>query len=128
MANEGKWTGDKKTIYFNHRLISDAKHYPENGEKGAVTYLTIVDGTKGGEDIFIDVRVAYGAEKMAGLKKGQFATVEGAVEFSIGKDGKLRGKIWNATVHLDNATRAAAAAALEGASEADDGARFTFEV
>jgi hypothetical protein len=111
----GNWTTSKKTTYFNVRLISDAKHFPASGEgnskKHPATFLTIVDGTKNGEDIFVDAKVQRGAEKLAGLRKGQEVTVTGTVEFSLDRNGKMRGKIWDAAVELGQAVREALKAA-----------------
>lgn len=122
----GNWTTDKTTTYHGVRLTSDAKHFPASGEgenkKYAATFLSIVDGTKGGEDIFVDAKVQRGAEKLAGLKKGQEVTVIGTVEFKIDeRTGKLRGKIWDATVKLPQATRDALKVRAE--AEAADAAR-----
>lgn len=113
MDNNGNWTSDKFTQYNNVRLVADAKHFPEKGERGqqgyqsAATFLTFVDGTKNGVDIFIDAKVMRGAEKAGGLKKGQEVTVTGTVEFSLDKTGKLRGKIWDAKLSLGYAVRQA---------------------
>ncbi len=116
----GNWTTDKTTTYHGVRITSDAKHFAANPEKDqpAATFLSIVDGTKGGEDIFIDAKVVRGAARLAGLKKGAEVTVEGTVEFKIGNDGKLRGKIWDARVRLPQATRGALKAAAEFAAAA----------
>lgn len=107
----GNWTTDKSTEYRNVRVVGDAKFFAANGDKGAATFFTIVDGTKNGEDIYIDCKVTYGAERMGGLKKGQEVSVRGTVEFKIDdKTGKLKGKIWNAQVSLPKTTRDALAA------------------
>lgn len=135
----GNWTTDKTTTYKNVRLVSDAKHFPARGEgdtyQAAATFLTIVDGTKDGQDIFVDAKVTRGAAKLAGLKKGHEATVEGTVEFKVDeKTGRLKGKIWDARVSLGYAVRqelgaaaADAAAAPTDAPAADDSAAPAFE-
>jgi len=115
----GTWTTDKTTEYRNVRVVGDAKYFPESGDKGAATFLTIVDGTKGGEDLYVDCKVAFGAEKAGGLKKGQEISVRGTVEWKVDeKTGKLKGKIWNAQISYSKATRDALAAALVGSAEA----------
>lgn len=136
----GNWTSSKSTTYFNHRIVGDAKFFPASGEgenkKYAATFLTIVDGTKGGVDIFVDAKVMRGAERLAGLKKGQEVTVVGRVEFALDKNGKLRGKIWDAHVEVGQAVRdamkasaseAAAPPPAEDPAPADDGAAPAFE-
>lgn len=122
--NQGKWTTSKITTYFNVRLVSDAKHFPANGDKPACTFITIVDETKGGETFYIDAKVTYGAEKAGGLKKGDEVTVIGTVEFKTDeKTGKVKGKIWNATLQLGSAARASiAASAAESAAPPSDSA------
>ncbi len=122
----GNWTTDKTTEYRNVRAVGDAKFFPASGEgetrKGAATFFPIVDGTKNGEDIFVDVKALRGADKLATLKKGDEVSVRGTVEFSLDRNGKLRGKIWDATVSLTTATREAlkarAAAEAESAAQA----------
>lgn len=129
----GNWTTDKETIYKNVRLVGETKFFAASGEgkdhKPAATFFPIIDGTKGGEDIFVDVKVVRGAERLAGLKKGQEVTVTGTVEFKLDNQGKMRGKIWDARVSLPQATRdalklasdeAAAAAAEAAAADAGD--------
>lgn len=137
----GNWNTDKSTTYSAVRITKDAKHFAESGEKGtdsykpAATFLSIVDGTKGGEDIFVDVKVeGKTATNFAGLKKGaELATVTGPVSFSIGNDGKLRGKMYNAKVVLTAATREALkavvpeAAPVESHEAADDSAAPAFK-
>ena len=112
----GNWTTEKTTTYFNVRLVGDAKHFPKNGDKPAATFFPIIDGSKGGEDIFVDVKAVKGAERLAGLKKGQEVTVRGTVEFGLDKNGKLRGKIWDGVVSLPAATREALKAQAEAAA------------
>lgn len=132
----GTWTTDKKTEYYNVRITKDAKHFPASGEgeskKPSATFLSIVDGTKGGEDIFVDARVTgKRAESLANLKKGAEVTVIGRVEFKVSDDGKLRGKIWDADVKLTEATRKALAAEAApvdaGVPAGDDAAAPAFE-
>jgi hypothetical protein len=95
----GQYTTDKSTNYFNVRLTRDAKHFPKKDDQGAATYISFVDGTKGGEDIFIDAKVKRGAELMAALKKGDIVCVRGCVEFSTNPQGRLVGKIHDAHVN-----------------------------
>lgn len=122
----GNWTTDKETTYFHVRTVSDAKHFPASGEgenkKTAATFLTIVDGTKNGEDIFIDVKAVRGAERLANLKKGSEVTVKGTVEFSLDRNNKLRGKIWDATVRYGAGVREDLKDAAEAARAAAEAA------
>lgn len=95
----GQYTTDKLTIYRNVRLTKDAKHFPKTADKGAVTYVTFVDGTKNGEDIFVDAAIKRGADLMSALKKGDIVSVTGCVEFSLSTyNGKMQGKIFDASV------------------------------
>lgn len=116
----GNWTGDSTTEYRNHRLISDAKFFPKNEEKEqpAATFVTVVHGTKNGEDIFVNARVIRGAEKAGGLKKGTEVSVRGTVEFSLDRNGKLQGKIWDAQLSYGSAVRSALAEAAAPPAEA----------
>jgi hypothetical protein len=132
----GNWTGDSETEYRYHRLTGDAKHFPANEEtkQPAATFLSIVHGTKNGEDIFIDVRVVRGAAKAAGLKKGQEVSVRGRVDFALDRNGKLRGKMWDAHLSYGSAVRESlkvaepeAAAPPPAEVPADDGSAPAFE-
>ncbi len=118
----GNWTTKKTTTYPMIRLAGDAKHYPAKDGKDAATYLFFYDGTKDGEDIPVDARVVYGAEKLATLKKGAFVTVVGSVEFKKDDKGTLRGKIWNAQVYANPHDLTAEAPAQE--ESADEGSAF----
>lgn len=97
--NDGRWTSNSTTFYSLARLVKDAKHFKENGDKEAATYVTFVHGTKNGKDIFIDARIVRGAALYEALKKGDMVNVTGRVEFSEDeKSGQIRGKIWYADV------------------------------
>jgi hypothetical protein len=109
----GNWTTDKTTEYRNVRIVGDAKFFAASAAQGdqkgktAATFITVVDGTKNGEDIFVDAKLVRGAENLADLKKGDELSVKGTVEFSLDNKGNMRGKIWDATVSLPTATREA---------------------
>lgn len=98
--NQGRYTSQKQTTYFNVRLSSDPKFFPESGEKKACTFLNFYDSTKNGTDIPISARIVgkARAELWAKLRKGDLVNVFGAVHFAT-KDGRVCGTIYEAEVN-----------------------------
>jgi excinuclease UvrABC nuclease subunit len=133
MANTGRWTCDKLTVYRGVRLIKDARHFPKNEKQGAATYVTFYDTTKEGTDIAIDAKIRRGADLMAALKKGDTVDVTGSVEFFENDRGQIVGKIHDASVHTlvklkERAVQAPAAeAAPEPSEPSDDGSAVAFD-
>ncbi len=125
----GQYTTIKTTHYELVRLTRDAKHFAKTADKGAVTYITFVDGTKDGEDIFIDAAVKRGADLMAGLLKGDIVNVTGTVEFSTNPvTGKLVGKIYDAKVSTSVKLKERATQATPTLNTtADDGQALAFD-
>lgn len=79
---------------FNVRLAADAKHLPEKGDQGAVTFLFFYYGTKNGQDIPTDLVVKRGAALAANYKKGDIVSASGPLHFYTDKKGTLRGKLY----------------------------------
>ncbi len=94
----GNYSTKNNTVYFDVRLVRDAKHFEANGDKPACTFLTFVHGVKGDDcDLFIDAKIVRGSKLMSALKKGDdMVSIWGELTFKTGKDGEVRGIIHDA--------------------------------
>ena len=97
--------------YFDVRLVRDAKFFEAQGDKPAAVYLTFVHGVKeDGLDTFVDARIVRGAKLLANLKKGDdMVVIHGELTFKAGKDGEVRGMIWDASAETKINLKARAA-------------------
>lgn len=81
------------------RLAQDAKTFPrqDGGEDVVVTFCdnSRINGTL---DLWVDARMArHQADRAKKLLKGDEIQVEGKLRFKLQDDGKIRGKIYDAT-------------------------------
>lgn len=91
----GSFSTENTSIYYNVRLAADAKHLEAKADKDAVTYLFFYHGTKGGEDLPVDVQVKRGAALAGNYRKGDFVNIEGQMTYELDKrNGKLKGKLY----------------------------------
>lgn len=121
----GNYSTKNIMVFEAVKLVSNPRHFSATDDMPAATYLTIVHGTKGGEDVFVDAKVVRGAVLFAGLRKGDLCcTIKGRYELTRDRNGNLRGKIYDA----DIVTTVDLKARAEEAGKTSDKAAATADV
>lgn len=101
MTEFKKYDTYARTTYLV-RLAMDATVFTRTDGEGEDVVLTFVDSSRidSTMDLWVDARVVrYSAERSKMFRKGDEVQISGKLRFKEQKDGRIRGKIYDAEVN-----------------------------